>query len=280
MRRAILSIGAVFVAVGLAYGASQVWMTKPYQQWNENDVREILQHSPWIKEATVLASWGGSQSMQPGMPNEGQPRQQTQPPQTGSQGGTMGGGGGTMGGGGGTMGSGGGGYQQQGAGAQQPGMGQQPQTAEGRNATYIIRWNSAQTIRDAVARQAELSGKASQSQLQQYVDQQPNVYQVFVFGPDMTPFAQETTDTLKSKAYMEIKPTKEKVAPTAVEIVKPPNGGNITGVLFSFPKQGADGKPVIAPNDKEAHFDCKLKLAHLGANFDLRKMVGKNGQEL
>lgn len=271
MRRAILSIGAVFVAFGLAYGASQVWMTKPYQQWNENDVREILQHSPWIKEATILASWGGSQSMQPGMPPEGQPRQ-TQPPQGGAQGGTMGGGGGTMGGGG-------GGYQQ-GAGAQQPGMGQQPETAEGRNTTYVIRWNSAQTIRDAIARQAILNGRASQSQLQQYVDQQPNVYQVFVFGPDMTPFAQETNDTLKSKAYMEVKPSKEKVAPAQVEIVKSPNGGNITGVLFSFPKQGTDGKPVIAPNDKEAHFDCKLKLAHLGVNFDLRKMVGKNGQEL
>lgn len=278
MRRAILSIVAVLATFGLAYGASQVWMSKPYQQWNENDVREILQHSPWIKETTVLASWEGSQSMQnPGMPPEGQPRQ-TQPPQGGS--GTMGGGGGTTGGGG-TMGGGGGAYQQ-GGGAQQPGqpgMGQQ-QTAEGRNVTYIIRWNSAQTIRDAIARQAILNGRASQSQLQQYVDQQPNVYQVFVFGPDMTPFAQETNDTLKSKAFMEVKPSKEKIAAAQVEIVKSPNGGSITGVLFSFPKQGTDGKPVIAPNAKEAHFDCKLKLAHLGANFDLRKMVGKNGQEL
>jgi hypothetical protein len=275
MRRAILSMVAVLATFGLAYGASQVWMTKPYQQWNENDVREILQHSPWIKETTVLASWGGSNSMQnPGTSPEGQP-QQSQPPQSG----TMGGGSkGTMGGGGGSYGGGGG---AQGAGGQQPGMGGgQPETAEGRNVTYVIRWNSAQTIRDAVARQAMLSGKASQSQLQQYVDQQPNVYQVFVFGPDMTPFAQETNDTLKSKAFMEVKPSKEKVAPAQVDIVKSPTGGGVTGVLFSFPKQGADGKPVIAPNDKEAHFDCKLKLVHLGANFDLRKMVGKNGQEL
>jgi len=264
---------AVLATLGLAYGASQVWMSKPYQQWNENDVREILQHSPWIKETTVLASWGGSQSMQnPGMPPQGQP-QQSQP----SQSGTMGGSKGTMGGGG----SYGGGSGAQGAGGQQPGMGGgQPETAEGRNVTYVIRWNSAQTIRDAVARQAMLSGKASQSQLQQYVDQQPSVYQVFVFGPDMTPFAQETNDTLKSKASIEVKPSKEKVAPAQVDIVKSPNGGSITGVLFSFPKQGTDGKPVIAANDKEAHFDCKLKLAHLGANFDLRKMVGKNGQEL
>lgn len=275
MRRAILSMVGVLATFGLAYGASQVWMSKPYQQWNENDVREILQHSPWIKETTVLASWGGSQGMQnPGAQPEGQP-QQSQPP----QGGTMGGGSGRpMGGGGGSYGGGGG---AQGAGGQQPGMGGgQGDTAEGRNVTYVIRWNSAQTIRDAVARQAMLSGKASQSQLQQYVDQQPNVYQVFVFGPDMTPFAQETNDTLKSKAFMEVKPSKEKVAPAQVEIVKSPTGGGVTGVLFSFPKQGTDGKPVIAPNDKEAHFECKLKLAHLGANFDLRKMVGKNGQEL
>ena len=190
----------------------------------------------------------------------------------------MGGGGATTGGGGGGSYGGGGGAQGT---AQQPSMGGgQPESAEGRNVTYIMRWNSAQTIRDAIARQAILNGRASQSQLQQYVDQQPNVYQVFVFGPDMTPFAQETNDTLKSKAFMEVKPSKEKIAPAQVEIVKSPNGGSITGVLFSFPKQGTDGKPVIASNDKEAHFDCKLKLVHLGANFDLRKMVGKNGQEL
>lgn len=264
MRRAILFTLTVLTAAGLAFGASQVWISKPYQQWNENDVREILQHSPWIKETSVLASWGRARAPQ----NSGMPPQ-SQPPQSRPQGGTMGGGGGTMGGG-----------SYQGAGAQQPGMDQQPETAEGRNVTYIIRWNSAQTIRDAIARQAMLNGKASQSQLQQYVEQQPNMYQVFVFGPDMTPFAQETTDSLKSKAFMQVKPSKEKVAPAQVQIVKAPNGGNIAGVLFSFPKQGADGKAVIAPNDKQAHFDCKLKLAHLGATFDLHKMVGKNGQEL
>ncbi len=268
MRRAIFFTLAVLTAAGLAFGASQVWMSKPYQQWNENDIREILQRSPWVKETTVLASWGRAQAPEnSGMPPQGQPPQ-SRPPQ-----------GGTMGGGGGTMGSGSGGSYQS-AGAQQPGMGQQPETAEGRNVTYVIRWNSAQTIRDAIARQATLNGKASQAQLQQYVDQQPTTYQVFVFGPDMTPFAQETADSLKSKAFMEVKPSKEKVAPAQVEIVKAPNGGSITGVLFSFPKQGADGKTVIAPNDKQAHFDCKLKLVRLGANFDLRKMVGKNGQEL
>lgn len=274
MRRAILFTFTILTAAGLAFGASQVWMSKPYQQWTENDVRDILQHSPWIKETTVLASWSSAPDAQnPGMPPQGQPSQ-NQPPQRG----TMGGGGGTMGGGGGSYGGGGG--AQQGAAAQQSGMGGQPETAEGRNVTYVIRWNSAQTIRDAVARQAMLNGRASQSQLQQYIDQQPATYQVFVFGPDMTPFAKEAPDTLKSKAFIEVKPSKEKVAPADVQVVKAPNGGSVTGVLFSFPKQGGDGKPVIARSDKQAHFDCKLKLVHLDANFDLRKMVGKNGQEL
>ncbi|HLW82949.1 MAG TPA: hypothetical protein VKS20_13010 [Candidatus Acidoferrales bacterium] len=256
--------GVVFLVIaGLAYASSQVWMAKPYQQWNENDVREILFRSPWVKQSTILASWGKSpqapaDSSAPSAPSpEGMP-----PGRPGS------------------MGSPGQGGQQPPSNGQQPGMDQQAPAAGARDVTYIIRWNSAQTVRDALARQAVLSGRASQAQVEQYVDQQPAMYQIFVGGMDMTPFATESNDSLKGKASLEVKPAKRKVAPTAVEILKSQDGKQIQGILFSFARQGPDGKPLITPNDKQAHFECKTKLANLSTNFDLRKMVGKKGQEL
>jgi hypothetical protein len=252
--------GVIFLVIaGLAYASSQVWIEKPYQQWDEKDVQEILMHSPWIKQTTVMSSWGKT----PLAENNSAPSPQGMPS---GHPGSMGGNPGQSG-------------QQPPPGGQQPGMGQQP-SAEGQDVTYIIRWNSAQTIRDALARQAILSGRASQTQVEQYVDQQPATYQIFVGGMDMTPFATESNDSLKGKVSLETKPGKQKVAPTAVEILKSQDGKQIQGILFSFAKQGPDGKPLITPNDKQAHFECKTKLASLSTTFDLRKMVGKNGQEL
>lgn len=260
MRKSLIIFGILIA--GLAFGASQPWMTKPYQQWDENDVREVLSRSPWVKQSNVTASWGQNAF---GVPEQIPPTAQNPqtPPQPQSSNPKMGG-------------------YSQGTAPQQPNVGQQQQQEppEGRNVAYVVRWNSAQTVRDALARQAILSGRASQSQVEQYVDQQPATYQVFVGGTDMTPFAKESNDTLKSEAYLEVKPSKQKVAPATVEIVKSQDGKTIQGVLFSFAKQAPNGQPLIASSDKQAHFDCKLKLAHLDANFDLHKMVGKNGQEL
>lgn len=256
--------GVVFLVIaGLAYASSQVWMAKPYQQWNENDVREILFHSPWVKQSTIMASWGKSSLASADDSSRNPPGAQGMPSGRPGMGGNPGQGG-----------------QQPPSGGQQPGMEQQAPTGEGQGVTYIIRWNSAQTIRDALARQAILSGRASQAQVEQYVDQQPATYQIFVGGSDMTPFAKESTDSLKGKTSLEVKPAKQKVAPTAVEILKSQDGKQIQGILFSFAKQGPNGKPLITPNDKQAHFECKTKVVNLSTTFDLRKMVGKNGQQL
>ncbi|MGB6877747.1 MAG: hypothetical protein WBD87_17120 [Candidatus Acidiferrales bacterium] len=251
------SILAIFVVAGLAYGASETWKTKPYQQWDENDVKEILTASPWVKHTTVTATWknGGltAQTTVPNQPSQGSPTT----PQRPGMGGPPGGGG------------------------TQPSSQDQPSSLPvGSETPFFARWSSAQTVREAVARDAVLNSRFSEAQAEQYVDQEPPVYQVLLYGPDMTPFANETNDTLKSKAYIEVKPSKEKVSPSSVEIIKGTDGKTIQSVVFSFPKQGASGQSLFAANDKQAQFDCKLKGVHLNMAFDLRKMMGKNGLDL
>jgi hypothetical protein len=242
------------IAAGLAYGSNDTWKTKPYQQWDKNDVTQILTNSPWVKSTTVTATWKNSLNA----PDEGtQPSQQAQPSQPPSRPGM-------------------------GAGGSQPG-GAQPGTPDepsmGPDVPFIIRWTSAQTMREALARDAVLNGRSSEAQAQQYVAQQPSSYEVVVYGTDMTPFTKETNDTLKSKAFIEVKPSKEKVNPSSVEIVKDTDGKKITSVLFSFPKQGPNGQALLATNDKQVQFDCKLRELHLDTAFDLRKMVGANGPD-
>jgi hypothetical protein len=260
MRKAkILAI--FFVAAGLAYGANDVWKTKPYQ-WDQNDLKEILTNSPWVKKTSVMASWarggamapdGGGQATQ-GQQNQNQNQAATRP---GAMNGTAGGGGGMN-----------------------PATAEQgPSMPQEQQAGFFVRWNSALTEREAVARSALLSNEFSQAQAEQYVNQEPSTYDVVVYGPDMTPFANQTEDSLKSNVYLEVKPSKQKVNPTAVKINKG-SDGKVQTVFFSFPKQGPNGQPLIAADDKQAQFDCKTKDMHLSTQFDLRKMVGKDGQEL
>lgn len=259
MRKIAILIMGLTLA-GLVYGSSDAWKTKPYQQWDQNDIKEVLTNSPWVKHTEVDATWQKGQLNAPDESN-GNPPSQTSPqgpPRPGGAGGSNAGGG---------MPSGGGGEQG-------------PVSAGGQSALFFIRWSSSETIREAIARDAVLNGRNSEAQAEQYVSQTPSGYEILISGQDMTPFTNETNDTLKGKAYLELKPTKERVNPSSVEITKDVDGKKITSVLFTFPKQGPGGQPLISGSDKQAQFDCKLKQAHFDAAFDLRKMTGKNGPDL
>lgn len=258
MRKA--TILAVLLAAGLAYGSNEAWKTRPYQQWDQNDVKEILTNSPWVKRTVVTATWRPGSLTAPDaggqpQPSQGGPAAQQHTGMGGSTGGSEGGAAPN--------------------GPAPPSMG-----SDSPEAQFLLRWSSSQTVREAVARDAVLNGRSSEAQAEQYVDQAPTDYEIFVYGTDMTPFANETSDTLKSKAYLEVKPSKEKVSPSSVEIVKDVDGKKIQSLVFLFSKQSANGQPLLAADDKEARFDCKLKYVHLDVPFDLRKMVGKNGRDL
>lgn len=262
--RKVAILTVFFIVAGLAFASNDVWKTKPYQQWDSNDVKEVLTSSPWVKKTTVMASWAQGRAMPPAGQGQQTQGQQTQGQgQTAQRPGSMNG---TAGGS---------------AGTNTQNVGNQgPQMPEMGQATFFVRWSSSQTIREAVARSALLNSQFSEAQVEQYVNQEPTTYAILLYGPDMTPFLKESEDTLKSEAYLEVKPSKEKVPPSDVKITKDPGSDKIVSVAFVFPKQGTNGQPLIGANDKQAQFDCKLKMAHVSTQFDLRKMTGKNGEDL
>jgi hypothetical protein len=256
MRKAIFLL--IFAAVGLARAGGDVWKTKPYQQWDASDLKQVLWSSPWVKYTTVPVEW----KRLPAAPLSAAQVQGNQPgPAAGSSNGAYG-------------------NKDNSQSVPQVGTGQRDGTIQIPDASFLVRWNSALTIREGFARQAVLDGKLSEAQALQYVDQAQPVYQVQVSGPDMTPFMDETSDSLKGKIYIEVKPSKKKVSPSAVEITKGPDGATVQLILFSFPRQAADGSPLFSAGDKQAQFVCKLKNLYLETGFDLRKMVGQNGPDL
>lgn len=283
MRKTILSNLAIFailaIAVSLAWaGGNDAWKTKSYQQWDAKDVEQVLGNSPWVKAATVAASWHSSGAYGKA-PNAG-----ATPPSGGS--GQMdtpqgGGGGGMQGGGysqGGAMagqrkGGSGGGDEDEGGGGEADAQGP-------RMVSFTVRWESSQTIREAIAQNAVLSKKLTQAEAEKFVAQASATYDVFVTSTDMTPFANLSESDLQDRTFLEAKQSKQKITPSSIKIQRSEDKKNVVFVLFSFPRQTAGNQPLISPKDKDVAFQCKIKSLDLHTNFDLHKMTNDKGQDL
>ena len=249
MRKYILSGMGVLLVALLAWAGGDPWKEKPYQQWDEKEVRRILTDSPWARLVRVNASWkGGSSEEEAGEGSAARP-----------QGGTSRG------------------YPSEGG--AQPGAGgyggsQAPQAA------FLVRWNSSRAVRGAAYRGAILSGQMKQAEAEKLMAQPIADYEVLVTGPDMTPFVGADEGALKAAAYLQMKRSKQKVGASRVQIQRAPDGKGVSAVLFSFPKKAENGEAQIAPDEKGVEFVCALHNLSLRSSFEPQKMADKQGQDL
>ncbi|HEV2491217.1 MAG TPA: hypothetical protein VGT03_15535 [Candidatus Acidoferrales bacterium] len=270
--QAALALVVSLLVVGLAWAGGDPWKTKPYQQWTQDDIRQILNDSPWARLERVPMDWRDNQRQGNGAnPMERAPGSagmaQSAPAGPGNTG---------AGGGPGSnypnAGVGGGSTPNYGA---PSAMG----TPEGQT-VFIVRWTSSQTVREALVRDNVLAGKMQESEAAQYLAQPAPSYQVTVIGPDMTPFGNVKEDELKAKTYLQAKQSKQKVTATDVHVERSQDGKQVYVVMFSFPKKTADGQDLISAAEKTVQFGIKLKDLDLHTGFDLRKMTNEKGSDL
>ncbi len=255
----------LLLCAAIAWAGGDLWKDKPYQQWDEKDISKILGDSPWARIVHVEAPWrahGAHPVAAAGAPASGGPAQPS--------------------GGMGKMGGSGGGYGTSGGSApaapqQQGGIdegGAAPQAA------YVIDWESSRTIREALARRAVLQGSIKEEQAEEILKQPVEEYQIFVYGPDMTPFLNAEEETLKSGAFLMTKKGKQKVAPDKIQILKTEDGKSVAKVMFLFPRKLPSGEEFITPSEKGAEFECKAGKTTLRSSFDFGKMADKQGLDL
>ncbi|MHB8754846.1 MAG: hypothetical protein ACYC92_07810 [Candidatus Acidiferrales bacterium] len=253
-RETILNAGVAallaLAVVAAAWAGGPPWKTKPFEQWNQNDVRQILHDSPWAKVQYVPQEW----KMSPG--GGGAPGMSRAPAGTAAA------------------------AEGPAEGAEgAEGVGEEPMgTPEGETA-YYVRWNSSRTVREALVRDGILSGKIKEADAPKYLAAPITDYEVVVIGPDMTPFGSTSEDELKAKAYLRGKQSKVKVGATSVQTYRGSGGDRVTAVMFSFPRKTADGKDVAAPQEKGLQFVCNIKNLNLNTTFDPRKMADAKGPD-
>jgi hypothetical protein len=257
MRKLVLDGLSLWILVALAW-AGDVWKDKTYQQWDKADVQKILNDSPWVKVAHVDVP-GASLSGQSGLPGGNSGATAAASRAAAGKGG-VGGAGAPSGATPGEMGG--------ETGANVPQI------------PFMVRWLSSRTIREALVRNAELSGQVKQADAERDLATPVEMYEVLVFGPQMDVFGAAAESALKENVLLTCKKTKEKISPATVNIQRTPDGKTIRAIVFSFPKQTAASEPTIASTEKTVEFSCALPRVKFKVSFDLPKMEDAKGRDL
>jgi len=255
MRTRLIALTAILLLAASVW-AGDPWKDKPYTQWDEKDVKKVLFDSPWAKEVIVAAKWRSGKG--------------------GGGGSGSGGGGGREASGPVTVSGGNAGYGPPGgATARTTDIEQEAATAE---VQFVVRWASARTVREAMARNAMMHGM-SEADAAKFASETLEAYVIVIIGNDMTPFAKTAEDVLKSKTHLKMKKSKTDLVPIKVELQRPKDSPKIVGAAFYFVKKSESGEPTIAADEKGIEFVCEVGGVAIRTNFDPSKMASAKGAD-
>jgi hypothetical protein len=244
-RRALplfIALGAVFAA--LAADEAPAWKSKQIPEWSEDDAKDILTDSPWVKTFTP--------TMKPGQDSSGR--------RSGGLGRGLGGvsigipGMGGMGGG------------RRGGGGYPGGNGGQSRRNDDNNEAFkvTLRWESAMPVRTA--------------ELKVHDNDAPTLdekhYAIAVYGiPDRLLVGQtnKLEDQLKGKAAIK-RDGKKDFKPSSVQVIERPDG---PVVVYMFPMTNE-----ITKGDRRIEFDAELGRVQVTQSFFTDEMVWQGKLEL
>lgn len=250
------AVALILLTVAAVVWAGDPWKDKPYTQWDEKDLRKILNDSPWCRTVNMPAPWlegrrGGADS---GGISGGE---QSQPAPSG-EGGPAGGGG------------------QGGA----PGGFAGPETRRTPQIPFTVRWASSKTVRQAQVRWQVLHGNLPAEEAEKALAGEVTEYIVVVAGPNMRPFEQASVADLQQKSYLRPRGSKEKIAPVRVAPQRTPNGNRLVAIAFFFPMKAESGEASIPAAEKRVEFVTEAGQGALQVQFDLNRMTLKEGRDL
>lgn len=188
---------------------------KPYKVWNQNDVRKILNESPWAKRIEVQ----GGPTEHAGM----------EPPENG-------------------------GTSESAAGEESDAGGGGREENDRARMTFVVRWVSSRTMRQAWVRGEVLQKRISESDTDKYLPPPSDDSQLLIVGRDMSFFKKLDEATLRARSFLLLTESKQRISPSAVEIVRLPDGKGITGILFRFPKKLLVRPSTLSMDDNDLKF--------------------------
>src|ERR1700676_5009148 len=153
----------------------------------------------------------------------------------------------------------------------------QSSAAIGGDVGFLVLWASSRVMRAAYARDAILHGRATNLDLEKYVAEPQNEYQVTLQSVDLSPFLRKDEQFYRANAFLEMRKSKQRISPTHVRYDRDAKGVRLNSVVFFFPKKTPSGDPTIPNNEKNVEFICNIEGSILRVGFELQKMVDKDG---
>lgn len=244
VKRALLFVCICFGT--LLFAADNPWKSKPYQNWNANDLQTIMTDSPWVRITMVRRSWVPAQ-------RDVVPQQMV----SGIR------------------------HTPNASGAVQTNTEASNREGEAsvNQLNVYVYWYSSQVIRAASAREAVIHGVMDNANAEKFATAPQADYQVAVRMEDMTPFIQKDTAFYQGNAFLEMRRSKLKLPPSKVVYER---GGttDVKDVVFFFPKKTADGAPTIGGDETDVVFSCKIGDQTVREDFKPKKMVDQFGADL
>jgi hypothetical protein len=247
LRRIFSTILVLGFAAAMAWAGGDPWKSKPFQQWDEKDVKKVLNDSPWSRIVSVPAPWASGDSEGGPGPALANASQDHSP-----DGGIMG----------------------------TAGAGKPPAAPTVKEAQFIVRWASSRVVREAALRGAVLGGHLKQEEADKQAAQPLEIYQVLIAGPDMKPFQAADDKAFLEKTFLVLKKSKQRIPAASIEYQRGPDGKTVQAVAFSFPKKAASGEPTIPADEKSVEIFCSVGGANIRVSFEIPKMEDSQGRDL
>lgn len=145
---------------------------------------------------------------------------------------------------------------------------------------FILRWNSSNTVRRALYRQAVLKGTDPAAAKESYLDEaDTDDYQLVLISAAKTILPWNDTQPIKQEAYLEFEPSKTRVSPATAKVEEMVDARGHRGFAFWFPKQ-TDGKATIPEGTVSVVFHMHIGSSTLVAAFKPGEMIGADGPDV
>ena len=181
--------------------AAEPWKGKPYTTWTQEEVRQVMENSPWA--ARVLR-------IEMPRPDAGRPREDDRAR--------------------GRMGD----YT-----SAVPVYDRPPSVWQTGDLLFVVQWRSSLTMRQAVVRWAELAERGNAEEAARFLAAPPEDYVLLLSGPGMPLLNEFSEEALRASAYLQTESGQRKVAPTQVKLVR--EEANLLLAEFRFPRTVAGG---------------------------------------
>lgn len=271
---------AAFLLAGLlcasATLARQSWSGKPSHEWNEKEIRQILEHSPWAHRVSLMLV-PSLEGVKPCQGNSGPCVRDDsfhEPPTSNSAGATSG-----------RQASTDLSVRAQRQNAQDlysgPNTADDPNAADSVAGISVVRWASARTVRDALARWVLPSGKrmtAEELSILAPADSYVMYVDLRVALRDVGRIPQNgiLTPRLARHSFLVLKPTGLRIPAAHITPAPLPEFDDrkemaIAAYYIFFPKR-KDGRDLLPERETEVRFECPLAPVPIRAGFKLSQM--------